>query len=58
MIYREGAIDVRAALWIAAGFLIGSFFEAKLAAMRSTSVLTKVFAVVLVAIAVKMWFTK
>ncbi len=55
--YREGAIDVRAALWIAAGFVVGGFFGAKLAVMLSTSVLTKVFAIILVVIAVRMWFT-
>ncbi|WP_020606283.1 sulfite exporter TauE/SafE family protein [Spirosoma spitsbergense] len=55
--YRQGDIDVRAAIWIAAGFLIGGFFGARLATILPTVVLTKVFAGILVLIAVRMWFT-
>lgn len=52
--YREGAIDVRVAVWIAACFLIGGFFGAKLATMISVKLLTKGFAL-LAGIAVKLW---
>lgn len=55
--YRQGDIDIRAALWIATGFLIGGFFGAKFATMLPTVVLSKVFAGILLVIAVKMWFT-
>lgn len=55
--YRQGDIDIRAALWIAAGFLVGGFFGAKFATMLPTVVLSKVFAGILLVIAVKMWFT-
>ncbi|AUD05417.1 MULTISPECIES: sulfite exporter TauE/SafE family protein [Spirosoma] len=56
--YKEGAIDIWAAVWIAAGFLIGGFFGAKLATMIPVKLMTKGFAVLLVGIAIKLWFTK
>ena len=54
--YREGAIDLHAAIWIAAGFLIGGFFGAKIATAIPVNLLTKGFALLLVFIALKLWF--
>lgn len=56
--YREGDIDIRAAIWIATGFLIGGFFGAKLATIIPVRLLTKGFSLLLIAIAIKLWFTR
>lgn len=52
--WRQGQVDVRAAALICAGFVIGGFFGAKLALLLPREVLRRFFAVVLLAIGVKM----
>lgn len=56
--YQKGFVDVKAALIMAAFFFIGGFFGAKVATQIPQDILKKVFAVILVGIAVKMWFEK
>jgi uncharacterized membrane protein YfcA len=56
--YQKGFIDVKAALILAAFFLIGGYFGAKFATAIPQDVLKKIFAVMLVGIAIKMWFQK
>ncbi|HEX2965374.1 MAG TPA: TSUP family transporter [Syntrophorhabdaceae bacterium] len=58
MYYRMGYVDIKAALFICAGFIVGSIAGAKLATGLSNVVLEKVFGVVLLIIGVKMIFFK
>ena len=55
--WRAGNLDVRAALWIALGILVGAYGGAMLAQLMSESILKKAFAVLLLAMAVRLWMT-
>ena len=55
--YKQGYVDVRVAIFIIIGFLLGSIFGSKLAVIIPTKVLSKVFGVTLLIIAIKMLFT-
>jgi uncharacterized protein len=54
--YQKGLVDVKAAVLMAVLFFVGGYFGAKLVAYIPEGVLKKSFAIVLLAIAVKMWF--
>jgi uncharacterized membrane protein YfcA len=54
--YRAGHVDLVAGAIIAALFLVGGFFGAKLANLLDPGLMRKVFAVCLAGIAVKMFF--
>jgi uncharacterized membrane protein YfcA len=54
--YRAGNLDVRAALFIALGLLVGAWLGAQLAQEIKAPTLTRMFAVFLVIVAVRMWF--
>ncbi len=56
--YQKGFVDVKSALLLAGFFFIGGYFGAKVATEIPQDLLKKLFAVVLVAIAFKMWFQK
>ncbi len=56
--YQKGFVDVKAALILAAFFFIGGYFGAKFATVIPQNILKKTFAVLLVGIAIKMWFQK
>lgn len=56
--YRGGYVDVRAALIMGVMFLVGGYLGAKLATQMPVDLLKKIFAVVLIVIAVKMLFDK
>ncbi|AEA44849.1 sulfite exporter TauE/SafE family protein [Fluviicola taffensis] len=56
--YQKGFVDVKAALILAGFFFVGGFFGAKFATQIPQEILKKVFAVMLVGIALKMWFQK
>lgn len=56
--YQKGFVDIKAALILAGFFFIGGYFGAKFATQIPQEILKKVFAVMLVAIALKMWFQK
>lgn len=56
--YKEGFVDVRAAAIICAGFILGSFFGAKYATGISQDTLRKIFSIILLGVAIKMFFTK
>ncbi len=58
MYYKQGFVDVRAALYICVGFVLGSFFGARFAMGLSGIVLEKIFGVALLIIALKMIFIK
>jgi hypothetical protein len=56
--YREGNADIRVALLLAAGFLVGGYFGAVGAQHIPEVWLRRVFAVTLVTIGAKMLFTR
>jgi uncharacterized membrane protein YfcA len=56
--YRRGHADLRIALLLAAGFLVGGYFGAVGAQHIPEIWLRRVFAVTLVAVGARMWFSK
>jgi uncharacterized membrane protein YfcA len=54
--YKQGHVDWRIVGLLAIGFLAGSFFGSKLALSISQETLKKVFAVLMIVIAIKMLF--
>jgi hypothetical protein len=56
--YKKGFVDVKAAIIMAVFFFVGGYFGAKFATSIPQDILKKVFAVMLVGIAVNMWFQK
>ena len=56
--YLSGHADLRIALFIALGFIVGGLIGAQFANSVPESVLRKIFAVTLILIAVRMFFTK
>lgn len=54
--YKSGYVDARAAIVLGVMFLVGSFFGAKLATHIPVEILKKIFAMILIVIAVKMLF--
>ena len=56
--YQNGQVDLKAAGFIAVGFLVGGFVGAKIAQQLSSETLQKVFAVVLILLGVKMLWPK
>jgi hypothetical protein len=53
--YRSGALDVRAALWIAAGLFVGVFLGAQLGLKLPPKELQRTFAVFLLLVAAHLW---
>ncbi len=56
--YKQGYVDVKAALFICVGFVLGSLAGARFAMGLSSVVLEKIFGVALLIIALKMIFFK
>lgn len=56
--YKAGAINLKFALIIAAAFLIGGYFGSRIALNIPVESLRKVFAIVLLLIALRMFFMK
>jgi len=56
--YRAGYVNIKYALIIAVVFMIGGYLGSKVALNVPVNTLKKIFAVVLVAVAAKMVFTK
>lgn len=56
--YQKGLVDIKAALIMAVFFFVGGYFGAKFATNIPQDVLKKVFSVMLIGIAIKMWFQK
>lgn len=55
--YRRGHVEVRGALLLAAGLTLGAWAGARLAQQAAPATLQKIFAVFLLAMAVRMWVT-
>ena len=53
--YRQGYVDFRMSLLLAAGFFVGAYAGGRFAQMVSDAVLRRLFAGILVVIAIKMW---
>ncbi len=56
--YQKGFVDVKAAVIMAIFFFVGGYLGAKFATSMPQDILKKAFAVLLVGIAIKMWFQK
>jgi uncharacterized membrane protein YfcA len=54
--YQQGFVELKTALILAATFFVGGYFGAKFAMHIPQEIMKKVFAVVLLLIAAKMWF--
>ena len=54
--YKQGMVDLRTAGFLCVGFLLGGYFGGKFATMLSPSSLRRIFAVVLVIIAIRLFF--
>lgn len=54
--YQKGFVDVKAALIMATFFFVGGYFGAKFSTQIPQDFLKKAFAIMLVIIALKMWF--
>lgn len=54
--YKQGQIDLRVVLIVSIGFFVGNFFGSKLSLSLSDTTLKKIFALVLVIIAIKILF--
>jgi uncharacterized membrane protein YfcA len=55
--YRAGEVNVKAAVWITAGFLVGGYFGGLSAQHIPENVLRRIFAVVLLALGAQMLFS-
>jgi uncharacterized membrane protein YfcA len=55
--YRRGHINVTASLWIALGLFVGAWFGARFAQNIPQFYLKRMFAVFLVLVAARMWWT-
>ena len=53
--YRAGHLDIRAALLVSAGLFLGAWFGARLALASPPALLQRLFAVFLVAVAIRMF---
>ena len=53
--YRAGNIDVRASLLIALGIFVGAWFGAQLAQGLSPVMMKRLFGLLLVAVAIRLW---
>lgn len=54
--WRQGYVDVKAVGFVALGFVVGGYFGSKLALSLPQETLKKVFAIILIAISIKMLF--
>lgn len=55
--YRRGHLNITASLWVAGGLFFGAWIGAQLAHQLSPLALRRSFAVLLVAVAAKMWIS-
>lgn len=56
--WKAGNVDIKVALIIAFAFIIGSYFGSKIALNIPQALLKKIFAVLLIIVAVRMLFSK
>lgn len=56
--YQAGNVDIKTTLLICIGFVAGSYFGSKMAVQLPQDILRKIFAVIMLLVAVKMFFQK
>lgn len=56
--YKAGQVNIKFAIILAAAFIVGSYFGSKLALNIPQAALKKIFAVLLILVAVRMLFSK
>ena len=56
--YKAGQVNLKFALILAIAFMIGSYFTSKIAINIPENIIRKIFSVFLIAVAIKMFFTK
>ncbi len=56
--WRENTVDLRVAALIVAGFLVGSFFSSRVALSLPEDALRRAFAILLVVVALQLWFKR
>lgn len=56
--YQKGFVDIKAAAILAVFFFVGGYFGGKFATHLPQDIMRKTFAILIAAIAVKMWFQK
>lgn len=56
--YKAGYVNIKFALILATAFILGSYFGSKLSISMPQALLKKVFAFVLIAVAIRMLFSK
>lgn len=56
--YKAGNVDIKTALLLCCGFVLGSYLGSKTAITMSQDTLRKVFAILMFVVAVKMFFQK
>jgi uncharacterized membrane protein YfcA len=56
--YQKGLVDIRIAIFVCAGFVLGGLLGAKFAVGLSNEVLQKIFGIVLLLISIRMIFFK
>jgi len=56
--YKEGQVNFKYAMILAAAFMIGSYFSSKMALSIPENLMKKIFSIFLIFVAVKMFFSK
>lgn len=56
--YKSGNVDIKTALLLCCGFVLGSYLGSKTAISLSQDTLRKIFAIIMFVVAVKMFFQK
>lgn len=56
--YKAGNVDIKTALLLCCGFVLGSYLGSKTAISLSQETLRKAFAILMVVVAIKMFFQK
>lgn len=56
--YKKGLVDLNSGFILAGAFVIGGYFGSKLALSMSPDIIKKVFGIIVIAIALKMMFSK
>jgi uncharacterized membrane protein YfcA len=54
--YQKGFVDIKSAIFICIGFILGGLIGGKMAVEISESVLRKIFAILLILLGVRMFF--
>jgi len=55
--YKAGHVNIKYALILAAAFMIGSYFTSKIAVSIPENILRKAFSIILIVVAVRLYFT-